>query len=60
MSISQSPDQYGNVTYQYEGKTVGYADILYSKADTTKLAQAFVVVDEGITMKEHLKRNPVA
>lgn len=47
----------GNVSYEYDGKIVGQADILYNNSDTLKLAKATITYDEGLTIKEHLEKN---
>lgn len=47
----------GNVTYEFDSKIVGQADIFYNNSDAIKLAKSSIIYDDGITLKEHIEEN---
>ena len=47
----------GNVTYEFDGKMVGQADIFYHNSNTLKLAKSSIIYEDGITLKEHIEEN---
>lgn len=56
-NLNEGINVIGNVTYEFDGKLVGTADILYDNSATVKLQKASITYDDGLTIKDHIEKN---
>lgn len=47
----------GQVTYEFDDKLVGKADILYDNSQRIELEKASITYDDGLTIKDHISNN---
>lgn len=47
----------GNVSYYYDNKVVGSTDIIYNKEETSTLAKASFIVDDGLSIKDTIENS---
>lgn len=57
-SLAEKENIIGKITYYYNDKSVGYANILYNNVETSSLKRASITYDDGKSILDKVEENP--